>query len=137
MKHGGTRVVVGVKCVPLLKDMRLTMTRDAATTNISQSLLYTGSESGKMMALRNMISGGELPYPSLIFVQSIERANELYRTLVLDGLLVDVVHGERSKSKREEAIKSFRQGRVWVLVVTDVLARGMDFRGVQVVVNYG
>jgi reverse gyrase len=84
-----------------------------------------------------MISTGGLPYPSLIFVQSIDRANELYRTLVLDGLLVDVVHGERSKSKREEAIKAFREGSVWALVVTDVLARGMDFRGVRVVVNYG
>lgn len=89
------------------------------------------------MALRSLIASGGLPYPSLIFVQSIERANELYRSLVLDGLLVDVVHGDRSKSQREGAVKAFREGRVWVLVVTDVLARGMDFRGVKVVVNYG
>jgi ATP-dependent RNA helicase DDX52/ROK1 len=43
----------------------------------------------------------------------------------------------RTKAKRDEAIAAFREGRVWVLVVTEVLARGMDFRGVKVVVNYG
>jgi superfamily II DNA/RNA helicase len=87
--------------------------------------------------LQNLVSTGQLPYPSLIFVQSIERANELHKTLVLDGLRCDVVHSSRGKAARDEAIKGFREGRVWVLVVTEVLARGMDFRGVKVVVNYG
>ncbi|KAK8861202.1 ATP-dependent RNA helicase ROK1 [Kwoniella newhampshirensis] len=122
LRDGGVRVVVGVK--------------DSAVTTIDQTLLYTGSESGKLMALRNLISTGSLPYPSLIFVQSIERADELYKTLVLDGIKVDVVHGGRGKSKRDEAIEAFRLGNVWMLVVTEVLARGMDFRGVKVVVNY-
>lgn len=34
-------------------------------------------------------------------------------------------------------MKGFREGGVWVLVVTEVMARGMDFGGVKVVVNYG
>ena len=115
----------------------LTSHRDSAVTTVSQSLLYTGSESGKLLALRNLIFSGDLPYPSLIFVQSVARAEELYKTLALDGIRVDVVHGNRGKAKRDEAITEFRQGRVWMLVVTEVLARGMDFRGVKVVVNYG
>lgn len=123
LKDGGVRVVVGVK--------------DSAVTTVDQSLLYTGSESGKLLALRNLISSGQLPYPSLIFVQSIDRAEELYKTLVLDGIKVDAVHGGKAKTKRDEAIKDFRVGAVWMLVVTEVLARGMDFRGVKVVINYG
>ncbi|WRT69353.1 ATP-dependent RNA helicase ROK1 [Kwoniella shivajii] len=122
LKDEGVRVVVGVK--------------DSAVTTVDQTLLYTGSESGKLLALKNFISTGSLPYPSLIFVQSIERADELYKTLVLEGVKADVVHGGRGKSKRDEAIKRFRLGDVWMLVVTEVLARGMDFRGVKVVVNY-
>ncbi|OWZ38280.1 ATP-dependent RNA helicase ROK1 [Cryptococcus neoformans c8] len=122
LKDGGVRVVVGVK--------------DSAVTTVDQSLLYTGSESGKLLALRNLISSGQLPYPSLIFVQSIDRAEELYKTLVLDGIKVDAVHGGKAKTKRDEAIKDFRVGAVWMLVVTEVLARGMDFRGVKVVINY-
>jgi ATP-dependent RNA helicase DDX52/ROK1 len=111
--------------------------RDSAVSNIDQSLLYTGSENGKLLALRNLITSGNLPYPSLIFTQSIERADELHQALALEGMRVDVVHGNKAKGKRDEAIKEFREGRVWCLVVTEVLARGMDFRGVKVVVNYG
>ncbi|ORY26051.1 P-loop containing nucleoside triphosphate hydrolase protein [Naematelia encephala] len=122
LRDGGVRVVVGVK--------------DSAVTTVAQSLLYTGNESGKLLALRTMITEGRLPYPSLVFVQSVERADELYRALVLEGVRVDVVHGSRPKAKREEAIDSFRAGKVWMLVVTEVLARGMDFQGVKVVVNY-
>lgn len=104
---------------------------------MDQSLLYTGSEQGKLLALRNLIAEGGLPYPSLIFVQSVERADELARQLVLDGVRAEAVHGGKSKTRRDQAIADFRTGAAWVLVVTEVLARGMDFRGVKVVVNYG
>lgn len=123
LRDGGVRVVVGVK--------------DSAVTTVDQSLLFTGSESGKLLALRNMVAEGGVPYPSLIFVQSIERADELSKALVLDGVRAEAVHSGRGKSKRDEAIAAFREGSVWVLVVTEVLARGMDFRGVKVVINYG
>ena len=120
--HHPVRIVVGVK--------------DSAVTTVAQSLLYTGSESGKILALQNMLSIGTLSYPSLIFTQSIERADELYRILALN-IRVEVVHGNKSKAHRDSAISAFRNGDVWVLVVTEVLARGMDFRGVKVVINYG
>jgi ATP-dependent RNA helicase DDX52/ROK1 len=114
--------------------------RDSAVSTVSQSLLYTSTESGKLLALQNLLSTGQLPYPSLIFTQSIERADQLHKSLLLDNglnLRVGVVHGGLSGGKRDEVVERFRQGEVWVLVVTEVLARGMDFKGVKVVVNYG
>ncbi|EIW66238.1 hypothetical protein TREMEDRAFT_41061 [Tremella mesenterica DSM 1558] len=122
LREGGVRIVVGIK--------------DSAVTTVDQSLVFTATESGKLMTLRQLISSGDLPYPSLIFVQSIERAEELCKTLALEGVKVDMVHGGRSRTKREEAVVRFRKGDVWILVVTEVLARGMDFRGVKVVINY-
>jgi ATP-dependent RNA helicase DDX52/ROK1 len=119
--------------------------RDSAVTTISQSLLYTSTESGKLLALQNLLSSGQLPYPSLIFTQSIERADQLHKALLLDagiggqglGLRVGVVHGDLSEGKRAGVLDGFRKGEIWVLVVTEVMARGMDFKGVKVVVNYG
>jgi ATP-dependent RNA helicase DDX52/ROK1 len=111
--------------------------RDAATTTVEQKLQFCGSEIGKLMALRNDISEGNLPPPALIFVQSIERADDLYKELVMDGLRVGVVHSNRTKAKREEAVRDFREGKTWVLIVTELMARGLDFKGVEVVVNYG
>jgi ATP-dependent RNA helicase DDX52/ROK1 len=82
-----------------------------------------------------MITSGNL-IDSLIFVQSIERAEELYKALKVEGVKVGVVHSGKSKLKRDEMIEKFRRKEIWVLVVTDVLARGMDLN-VKMVVNYG
>jgi ATP-dependent RNA helicase DDX52/ROK1 len=74
--------------------------------------------------------------PVLIFVQSIERAKELFHELVYDGLSCDVIHAERTQAQRDAIVAAFRTGRLWVLIATELLARGMDFKGVNLVVNY-
>lgn len=38
--------------------------------------------------------------------------------------------------QRENAVDNFRMGKTWVLIATDVIARGMDFKGVNCVINY-
>jgi len=72
----------------------------------------------------------------LLFVQSIERAKDLFKELVYDGINVDVMHAERSQLQREEVIQRFRAGEIWVLICTDLMARGIDFKGVQMVINF-
>lgn len=115
--------------------------RDSAVSTITQSLLFTSTETGKLVALRQLLLTGQLPYPSLVFVQSIQRADDLHQQILMDPELesvrVGVVHGGKTNKGREEAVEAFREGRVWVLVVTEVMARGMDFGGVKVVINYG
>jgi excinuclease UvrABC helicase subunit UvrB len=51
-------------------------------------------------------------------------AQELYRELIYDGINVDVMHAERSPAQREEVIRRFRMGDIWVLICTDLMARG-------------
>lgn len=41
-----------------------------------------------------------------------------------------------SPMQRETAVDNFRSGKTWVLIATDVIARGMDFKGVNCVINY-
>lgn len=38
--------------------------------------------------------------------------------------------------QRENAVNNFRAGKTWVLIATDVIARGMDFKGINCVINY-
>lgn len=87
------------------------------------------------MAIRQMIINGFRP-PMLIFVQSIDRAKELFHELVYDGIQVDVIHAERTASQRENIIRNFRLGKIWVLIATDLISRGVDFKGVETVINY-
>ena len=110
--------------------------KDSAVESISQELVYVSSEDGKLIGLRNYLKQGALKPPILLFVQSIQRAQELFKELIYDDLRVDVIHSERPKSQREGVINAFKRGDVWLLICTEVLARGIDFKGVEVVVNY-
>jgi ATP-dependent RNA helicase DDX52/ROK1 len=74
--------------------------------------------------------------PILVFVQTKERAKELYTELVYDGINVDVIHSERTQLQRDNVVKCFRSGQIWVLICTELMGRGIDFKGVNLVVNY-
>ncbi|KAI8137188.1 P-loop containing nucleoside triphosphate hydrolase protein [Fennellomyces sp. T-0311] len=109
--------------------------RNAATDTIKQELIFTGNEAGKMVALRQYIQKGIRP-PVLIFVQSIDRAKELFHELVFDGINVEVIHSDRTKAQRDNIINQFRLGKIWVLIATELMARGLDFKAVNLVINY-
>lgn len=110
--------------------------KEAASLNIEQKLVFTGSEDGKLVAIREMLQKGEFKPPVIIFLQSITRAKALFHELLYDKLNVDVIHAERTPKQRDEVIKRFKNGDIWVLITTDVLARGVDFKGVNLVINY-
>lgn len=56
--------------------------------------------------------------------------------MVFDGVNVDVIHGDKKKSERDDIMKKFRVGDIWVLVCTDLMARGIDFKTVNSVLNF-
>ena len=64
---------------------------NSATETIDQQLIYCGSESGKLIAFRDLVRQGLTP-PTLVFVQTKERAQELFKELLYDGIHVDVIH---------------------------------------------
>lgn len=72
----------------------------------------------------------------LVFLQSKDRAQQLFNELKYDGINCDVVHAGRSQSQRDAAVQRFRVGETWVLITTDLMCRGMDFKGVNLVINY-
>ena len=95
--------------------------------------------------------------PFLIFTQTIDRATALASEIAHDLPLSDrsasthsrskkpaldqysriaVLHSSLSPTQRAETMTRFRQGQIWVLIATDLLSRGVDFRGVNTVVNY-
>ncbi|KAM5559866.1 DEAD-box ATP-dependent RNA helicase 57 [Rosa sericea] len=119
--HDAVRVIIGRK--------------NAASETIKQKLVYAGSEQGKFLALRQSFTESLNP-PVLIFVQSKERAKELYGELLCENIRVGAIHSDMSQAERENAVDDFRAGKTWVLIATDVIARGMDFKGINCVINY-
>jgi ATP-dependent RNA helicase DeaD len=62
--------------------------------------------------------------------------DEVVERLQARGYPADGLHGDISQSLREKVLKSFRDGRIEVLVATDVAARGLDVSDVTLVVNF-
>ena len=72
----------------------------------------------------------------LVFVQNKHRALDLYKELIYEGISVNVIHGDRIKVQRDEIVTKFRNGKISVLICTDLMSRGIDFLTVNWVVNY-
>jgi len=72
----------------------------------------------------------------LVFVRKKEVADELFRELNLSGLKTSVIHGGKTSGVRSRALVDFKEGRVRVLVATDIAARGLDIPTLSVVINY-
>jgi len=72
----------------------------------------------------------------MVFVRTRRRADMLARRLQREKMSATCIHGDRSQSEREKALRSFRQRSVRVLIATDVAGRGLHVDGVTHVVNY-
>ncbi len=72
----------------------------------------------------------------LVFTQMKHMANKVAKKLAASGVTAAVIHGNKSQGARTEALASFKQGRVRVLVATDIAARGLDVDGISHVINY-
>jgi ATP-dependent RNA helicase RhlE len=72
----------------------------------------------------------------LVFVRTKHGADRVARRLVRSGHSATQIHGDRSQSQRNQALRSFSEGRHRVLVATDVAARGIDVANVAHVVNF-
>merc|ERR1712200_247587 len=86
-------------------------------------------------AWRSLVQGGLTP-PTLVFVQTKDRAKDLFNELIKEKIHVDVIHSERSQLQRDNTVRAFRAGQIWVLICTELMGRGIDFKGVNLVVNY-
>lgn len=110
--------------------------RDTPLPLITQALTYVADDASKLSSLLTHFAQPYNP-PVLVFTSSQSRASSLAEELVLNGIPnVDCLHAGMSKKEREEAVHRMRRGESWVMVSTEVMARGMDFKGVREVINY-
>lgn len=125
--------------------------KDSAIPNISHHLTYAATEPGKLIALRQLLrptaktadATASLRPPFLVFTQTIPRAIALHAELRYDipaeaggSSRIEVLHSNLSDADRSHVMTRFRNGEIWVLITTDILSRGVDFRGINGVVNY-
>jgi len=72
----------------------------------------------------------------LVFTRTKHAANRLSKQLTQDGINAAAIHGNKSQGARTRALAEFKQGKVRVLVATDIAARGLDIEQLPHVVNF-
>jgi len=79
----------------------------------------------------------ETPFKkAIVFTQTKLEADQLAKKLREAGFRVAAIHGDYSQNRREKVLRDFRNGRLNLLVATDVAARGLDIEDLDVVFNY-
>ena len=72
----------------------------------------------------------------LVFTRTKREANRLARELKRDGFEAREIHSDRTQAERMDALAEFKDGKVNILVATDIAARGLDIEDLPFVVNY-
>lgn len=73
---------------------------------------------------------------AIVFARTKHGAEKLARQLRSSGISAEAIHGNKSQNARTRALENFKKGEIWVLVATDIAARGIDIEGVSHVVNF-
>jgi ATP-dependent RNA helicase RhlE len=108
--------------------------RNSAPTLVDHQVYHVDS-AGKHPLLRRLLIDGDIRQ-SLVFTRTKHGANRLAERLANDGLSCAAIHGNKSQAARTRALSDFKQGRLRVLVATDIAARGLDISEMPHVVNF-
>jgi superfamily II DNA/RNA helicase len=73
---------------------------------------------------------------SMVFCRTKRSADQVAEALTTRGFAASAVHGDLGQGQRERAMRAFRNGKIDVLVATDVASRGLDVDDVTHVINY-
>lgn len=108
--------------------------RNTASELVTQSVVMT-EQSHKRDLISYIIQQNGW-HQVLVFTRTKHGANRLAERLVKDGLSAAAIHGNKSQAARTRALAGFKDGKVAVLVATDIAARGLDIDQLPFVVNF-
>lgn len=103
--------------------------------NIDQSVIRLSEGQDKYSILLDILLQDECT-KVLLFEETKHKVSRLSMKLNKSGIKSDQIQGNKSQNARERALKAFRDGKIKVLVATDVAARGIDVSDVTHVINY-
>jgi ATP-dependent RNA helicase RhlE len=106
----------------------------APATGVSHAV-YAVPQELKSALLVALLERGDMQ-ETLVFTRTKHRADRLTKYLVRAGLSAERIHGNRSQAQRTAALSGFKQGRIRILVATDIAARGIDVEALGHVVNF-
>ena len=107
----------------------------SSTVDSIEQYLYLVDKANKRLLLASLLKTPEVEN-ALVFTRTKHGADRVVRELGKAGIPAKAIHGDKSQSARQEALSQFKNGKIAVLVATDIAARGIDIAGLSHVFNY-
>ena len=108
---------------------------ESSGETIDQDIIRIKPGEDKFSILKEMLGRNDFE-KVLVFEETKHRVSRLCVKLNKAGIAAEQIHGNKSQNARQNALKAFKQGRVKVLVATDVASRGLDISDVSHVINH-
>jgi len=102
---------------------------------IDQQLIHVKTKQEKVTVLMNILKEDNVK-KALVFTRTKHGANKLVKLIARADIEALAIHGNKTQSARQNALDSFKAGRVKVLIATDIAARGIDVSGISHVINH-
>ncbi len=127
-----------------IRNLANSLLKDPATVEVTprnttveriEQTIYPVDREAKRQLLEKLIRDGQWSQV-LVFTRTKHGANRLADQLDKNGIAAMAIHGNKSQSAREKALREFKANRLRVLVATDIAARGIDIDALPHVVNY-
>ena len=120
----------------MLRDpARVAVTPQASTVDRVQQRIIHTDKSAKPALLVEVLKT-ETTDRVLVFTRTKHGADKVVRHLQKTGFAAEAIHGNKSQNQRERVLADFRDGKLRILIATDIAARGIDVDGVSHVINY-
>jgi ATP-dependent RNA helicase RhlE len=120
----------------MLRDpAQVSVTPVASTPNQIRQGVYLLEHGEKRGLLRKLLADPAVTR-AVVFTRTKRGADRVAKDLIAGRVTAEALHGNKSQNARERALDSFRNGRVRVLVATDLAARGIDIDGISHVINF-
>lgn len=119
----------------LVNPVRVEVTPPSTTVErIQQSVMFV--EKDKKRDLLRHLLGDKSFDRVIVFTRTKHGANKVVEVLEKNRVAAAAIHGNKSQSARQRALENFREGKVRVLVATDIAARGIDIDNISHVINF-
>ena len=113
----------------------ISVVKQATNDHIEQDVIHFENRDHKVELLMDILARDEVE-KVVVFGETKYGVQRLSDAISKSGIPSEAIHGNKSQSQRERALKKFKDSTVNVLVATDVAARGLDIPNVTHVINY-
>ncbi len=107
----------------------------SSTVDSIDQTLYMVDKANKKNLLASLLRRPEV-VNALVFTRTKHGADRVVRELHKAGIASKAIHGDKSQNARQEALGDFKDGKIAVLIATDIAARGIDIAGLSHVINH-